>query len=303
MNSRRRGEANLLVSFCNVKDREKQVLAAVRVDDDRHEVEWIDIKSSAFVQGATGLCFWNGLVCVAHQGGPETDPGFVLLNPDLDFEQVGEGLLPSASGIHSVCCVDQELYFVAARKDSVFKATLDSRSGEWRWSQYWTFPDSSGHADENHLNAIDHVNGDLCVSGFGEKKGDQWTSATRGFIYNIDHGEYVVRDVYHPHSLLEDSRIVWTSESARNRLLSSNGDELVFPAGYIRGLAISEDFFYVGSSKRRTLSESTGAVNRQSLGRFEGTCCIYRLAKGTEEPQVLVDFSEIRNEIYEMILV
>jgi hypothetical protein len=111
-----------------------------------------------------------------------------------------------------------------------------------------------------------------------------------------------MKGIYHPHSLLEDSGIVWTCESASNRLVSDAGDEKVLPSGYIRGLAIGEDFFYVGSSKRRKISESTGVVNRRIPGEYEGRCCIYSISEGSRDPEMLVDFSDARNEIYEMVL-
>ena len=86
-------------------------------------------------------------------------------------------------------------------------------------------------------------------------------------------------------------------------MISDSGANFAFPTGYVRGLAIGEDRLYVGSSKRRVLSESTGEINRQSSGEFEGYCCIYDFERGLETPEVFVDFSDIRNEIYEMLLV
>lgn len=302
-NSRRMGDSTLLVSFCNVRDRSKPVFATIDLRGESPDVEWIDIKGDAFIRGATGLCFWRGMVCVAHQGAPDTDQGFVLLDPNSGFEQVSEGYLPATAGVHSVCCRDGNLYFVASHSDSVYRATFDRRSQEWESSLYWTFPKSSGEEDENHFNAIENINGELYVSGFGRKENDQWPSATEGFIYNLDREEYVIKDLYHPHSLLEDSQTIWTCESAGRKLLSNKGDEYVFPAGYIRGLAVSDRGFYVGSSKRRKFSDSENPESRRSQREYEGICCIYNLEHGSEEPEILMDFSEIRNEIYETALI
>jgi hypothetical protein len=301
-NSRNGGTSTLLVTFCNVRDESKPVVAAIDLSG-APDVRWVDLKGGDFVRGATGLCFWRGLVCVAHQGAPGAPHGFVLLDPEAGFEQVHEGTLLRPAGVHSVCSRDEDLYFVASRRDSVYRARLDERSGEWVISRYWTVPGSSGEADENHLNAIECVDGELYVSGLGRKETDQWSSATHGFVLNIDRDEYVMEEVYHPHSLLEDSRTLWTCSSARNRLLSSNGDEYQLPPGYIRGLAISEESIFVCSSKRRKISESTGVVNRRGPREFEGTCCVYRLVKGVNKPEVLVDLSNVRHEIYELALV
>lgn len=302
-NSRNSGTSTLLVSFCNVRDKSKAVVAAIDLRGGVPDVRWIDPGGGDFIRGATGLCCWRNLVCVAHQGAPGSPHGFVLVDPETNFERVHEGTLPRPAGVHSVCSRNEDLYFVASRRDSVYRARLDERSGKWAVSLYWTLPGSSGETDENHLNAVECVDGDLYVSGFGRKETDQWPSATHGFVLNIDRSEYVMEEIYHPHSLLEDRKTLWTCSSAKNRLLSSNGDEYAFPPGYIRGLAIGEDFMYVGSSKRRKFSESTGVMNRREPRDFEGTCCVYRLARGANEPEVLVDFSNVRHEIYELALI
>lgn len=187
--------------------------------------------------------------------------------------------------------------------DSVYRATFDTRSREWTVDLFWTFPGSSGDEDETHLNAVEIVDGNLCVSGFGNKEADTWLSAKSGFIYNIERAEYLVKDIYHPHSLLQDSGATWIAESSKSRLRSSAGDEITFPSGYIRGLAMGDDRLYAGASRRRRVSESTGIVNPRIHGDFEGVCCIYRVTKGSPEPEVLVDFSEVRNEIFELLLV
>lgn len=303
-NNRRGGESRLLVSFCNVRNKREPVLAVVDVLRSPIEVEWLDIHEDIFVRGATGLCLMDGLVCVIYQREARTNlPGFVLLDPNQGFSKVVEGVLPSDSDPHSVCPRDGDLYVVLTRKDGVARVSADPSTGDFHHATYWTFPGSSGESDENHLNAIDLIDGELHVSGFGEKKFDQWTSATDGFVYNIDQGEYVLRGLHHPHSLLEDSGVAWTTESAESRVVSHSGDNFVFPAGYIRGLAIGDDRFYVGSSKRRVFSESTGEINRQSSGVFEGYCCIYSFERGSKTPELLADFSDTRNEIYEMLLV
>ncbi len=311
-NSRRRGDSILLVSFCNVLYEEltggrptenKPVVAAIDLREEKAEVRWISIKDGASLKGARGLCYWNGLICVAHQPGPRNTPppGFVLLDPDRDFEQVDEGVLSSTP--HSVCSRNGELFFAMTQEDTVHKATFDDRLRKWDVSRYWTFPGSSGTGDENHVNAIELVGGNLCISATGRrgKASDLWASAKRGFVYDIDRAEYIMHDINLPHSLLEDSRTVWTCETRGSRILSSNGEKYRIPGDRkwrVRGLVINDDYFYVGVSKSRLGSNSKG-----TLRGYEGTCRIYRLAKGSEEPELLIDLSEVRNEIYELMLV
>lgn len=298
------GSPTLLVSFCNVKDRNKPVLASMDFQaGDSPEVRWLGLKGKNVPRGTTGMCYWNDLVCVVHQQqGVGLPPGFVLLDPKQDFREVASGSLPLRSDPHAVCAWEGELYFALSGRDSVYRAALDEQSGEWEVSPPWTFPVSSGEEDERHINVIDLVGGEICVSGFGRKEGEMWPTARGGFVYNVDRDEYVTKGIYHPHSLLGDAGTLWICESPNRRVRSGDGEEYDFPPGYIRGLVVEEEFLYVGSSKRRVVSKSTGRVSREAP-EYEGTCCVYRVDRETGDVETLVDFSETRNEIFELLLV
>jgi hypothetical protein len=69
----------------------------------------------------------------------------------MNFGKAHEEVLPHPAAVHSVCSRDGDPYFVTTPRDSVYRATLDGRSGEWVCSRYWTFPRSSGERYENHL--------------------------------------------------------------------------------------------------------------------------------------------------------
>lgn len=140
------------------------------------------------------------------------------------------------------------------------------------------------------------------MSGFERRESDDWDSATLGFLYNVDKGEYLMRDINHPHSLLRAAGTVWTCESRENRLISMKGDELDLPSSYLRGLATDGRRFYVGSSKRRVVSKSTGKTNPGVAGGMRGDCCVYEMRKGSWKPRVLIDFSDVRSEIYDLLL-
>lgn len=66
----------------------------------------------------------------------------------------------------------------------------------------------------------------------------------------------------------------------------------------MRGLAINDEYLYVGVSKDRVGSKSLG-----TLRGYKGVCRIYRFARGSKEPELLMDLSETRDEIYELMLV
>lgn len=69
-----------------------------------------------------------------------------------------------------------------------------------------------------------------------------------------------------------------------------------------RELAVDGECLYVDSSKRRVVSKSTGRVSWEAP-EYEGTCCVYRVDRETGDVETLVDFSETRNEIFELLLV
>lgn len=291
---------SLLISFCNVEE-DVPLLALLEFSGERTKVRWIDTETQPHPAGITGLCYWRDLVCAVCQGGYKDDSRFVLLDPDSDFKKVGEGLLPHDP--HSVCSANDALYFTITSQDSIYKATPNRDYGSWTVSHHWTAPGSSGEQDENHLNGIGFVEGELHVSGFDEKQESGWDSATQGFIYNVDQDDYVMRNIYHPHSLVYDSRTIWTCESHQNKLISLDGSEYGFPSTYLRGLAMDSQYIYVGSSRRRQFSKSSSEDGRQGVQReYRGRCCVFRSANQAEgQPKEIVRFQEPRNEIYDIL--
>jgi len=288
----------LLVSFCNVRDYEKPVLALVTARRGKADVRWVRVDGVPPLGGATGLCRWRDLVCVVHQRGLKTPPGFVIVDPRRGFRAVSRGRLPA--GPHSVCAIDDDLYFAVSGRDSIYRAT--PKNGDWEVARHWTLPGSSGEKDENHLNAVALIDGRLCVSGFGAKSSEQWTSARSGFVYDVDAGGIVWEGIHHPHSLLAGSGTVWVCESAENVLLSRDGARVEMPSTYLRGLARVDGDSYVGSSRRRLVSESTGARTGEAPeGDYAGRCCVYRLVGDQGTPEPVVDFSRERNEIYDIL--
>lgn len=300
-NNRRAGDSLLLVSFCNTEGYEPPVAV---IDLQAHELSarFLKIRRRMLrLPGARGLCLLDGLVCVGHEGRQLAGPGFVLLDPARDFKKVGGGKLPSLP--HSACSRDGDLFFTLSREDSVYRASRGERSGRWEATRIWTFPGSGGDRDENHVNAVELVEGRLCISAAGkrERGSKLWASAKRGFVWDIERGQPVMHDLKHPHSLLEVGGEPWTCETRSARIVSSLGDQHEFPGGaetLARGLAVNDRYFYVGVSKLRIGSKTLGTFER-----YQGSCLIYRVDRRTREHEVLVDLSEQRNEIYELLLV
>ena len=70
------------------------------------------------------------------------------------------------------------------------------------------------------------------------------------------------------------------------------------PEGRPRGLAVSDEHLYVGVSKTRV-----GSLSRGTYGGHRGVCRIYRISKTDAETELVVDLSDERNEIYELMLI
>ena len=313
----------LLVSFCNVGYGAGPFLALVGVEDGR--VEWVAPGEEAerSHRGVTGLCWHRApgeapLVAAAYQGAggrgarrgeptgqAGTEAALRLLDPDLGFAPVSGAAIPR--GVHSVCSDGCDLYVVVSREDTIYRASprgaVPRVGGGWDVQRHWVLPGSTG-SDENHLNAVGFAgeNGELCVSGFGRRPGDDWNAATGGFVLGTVTGEKIIAPVHHPHSMLRDSGRIWTCESKTNRLVSDDGRAIpVGPSTYLRGLAAADGAFYAASSKRRVVSESTGEPVKGARAERWGRCELYRVDKETGSVEMLADFSGTRNEIYDVL--
>jgi hypothetical protein len=283
----------LLVSFCNMGRSSSKDAFLARVDIETGGVEWLPL-SSDFHFGGRGLCMHGGFICVAFRASKEG--AFTILDPAKGYAVRSKGRTPK--GVHSAVSDGDDLYFVATRQDSVFRATL--KGEEWTTEPYWTLPGSSGKEDQNHINGIALVGGELWISGMGPKKGS-WENSREGFVYNISKEEVVRRGIPHPHSLLHDGEQAWTCCSQDAKVLSFSGRVYSLPGTYIRGLALDDAYIFSGSSKRRLHSLSTGERNTGISKPMRGECSLWRVPRRGGTPERLANFSEERDEIYEVL--
>ena len=117
---------------------------------------------------------------------------------------------------------------------------------------------------------------------------------------NISNGEKIVQGLEHPHSLtVLDGKLAFC-ESRRKALRFIGGDYPVQFPGYTRGLCYTDDKIYIGTSKHRKKSKSTGkkvsANGQESLG-----CTISILSKRDLVHEKTIDLNEYAFEIYDLI--
>lgn len=79
--------------------------------------------------------------------------------------------IPEAKDVHSLIIVSNTLYIVSTGTDSVLKYEIDRNTFQLKYiGVVWKPDGSEGITDTHHLNAIYESNGQIYVSGFGQKK-------------------------------------------------------------------------------------------------------------------------------------
>lgn len=287
----------ILVSFCNMATSRAAPLAIVSLADG--EYRWLNLHgepddSGPPNQGGRALCWHEELVCAAYRTSAR-NAEMTLFDPGDGYRV--RGRFPVPAGVHSSLSHEGDIYMTTSMQDSVYRASVDRR-GAWKVERIWTMPGSSGTEDESHVNGIAVVGGKLCVSGLGRKTG---SGKQTGFVYDIEAERYVANDIHGPHSLLWDGERTWTCASVANKVLSLEGREYEFPTTYLRGLVMDGESIFAASSKRRTRSLSTGKKTGVSQER-RGECSLWRMDTAADRPaERLVDFSEHRHEIYDLL--
>lgn len=161
-----------------------------------------------------------------------------------------------------------------------------SRSGEI--VRQWRAP---GEPDSWHLNCLCIRDSTVFVSAFGRFHGHrEWNQSDlgdTGFLMNLETGADRIRGLSHPHSprFLDGAWIICNS---RTRELLQFDDKTgicqhrLSLNGYTRGVAVSDDFIFVGESTRRSGSTSTETANVAIVCRHTWTirdrvpvpCCL-----------------------------
>lgn len=223
----------------------------------------------------------------------------VLRRNDYAVDYIQE--LPGVRDGHSIALSGRTLYIVSTGSDEVQAYELSDRKlmprgVAWRASE--------AQRDTHHLNAIAVVEGELLISGFGEKTGQTWSSAMNGYMFNASTGKYAARAVYQPHSICAADGEVYMCESARGRVITLSGMQWQI-GGYLRGLAsMAKGRMAVGFNVTRKVSKSTGIENNPGdPGAKSGECGIGVYDLTNKEPHLLaqIDLSEHGNEIYDLL--
>lgn len=291
----------LLISFCNQYEN-SGVSNLLVLDLVSQEKEWI--KLDVENHGITGIGQNENYIFALYQLGPH---GIVILEKE-SLKSVLVKNLEELRDPHSLVAAGDELYIASTSSDEILKYKLDGEKPDLNFvSSVWSPEDSPRGVDTHHVNSIFYANGKLYVSAFGPKVSERWHSAQDGYIYNITEGKTEIRGIYHPHSVIIKNRDIWYCESS-SRSVKKNGQAVItLDSGYARGLALKDDFIFLGTSSGRKHSKSTGLTNNPAdPGDLVEDCrlLIYkkRVLRNTYRLTESFDFLPDHKEIYDIMI-
>lgn len=191
--------------------------------------------------------------------------------------------------LHDLLWHDEALYVVCTKINGVLK--LDPQLREMR---RWILP---GGPDSLHLNSLAMYRGRLVASIFGhfsEYREYKGRTKGAGCVVDLESGDVLIRGLSQPHSLTADGDRLWLCDSEAQMLRVYEGDRQVGERrmdGYVRGLALDNNYVYAGLSRTRNVEQSGGGARAQVVVLDRGTL--------SEIGRIAVD----ANEIYDIILV
>ena len=223
----------------------------------------------------------------------------VLNRADLSFATLHP--LENLRDVHSICLHQHRLYLVSTGTDEVIALELDGANIVGQTVAWRPIPEAP-REDLHHLNTLVSWNGSLIVSGFGEKSGPLWSSATNGFLHDITTGQRLLSGIAQPHSMLPMGGDLLICESLVQSVRTLYSGRRVRLDGYTRGLGIAAGRIAVGVSRGRRRSRSTDQLNNWgSPGGSGGQCGIYWLTQEGLDVEGFTDLGFCSDEIYEIL--
>ena len=285
----------LAVSFCNIGRPSGQILAII--DTDTGDIRVLDLEENV-VDSGLGLAQDDRFLYAACARQRDS---FLAVFEKTSFKLENFLLLPEVIDVHSICLLGQNVIAVSTGTDEVVAVSLEDGAAE---SEVLWRPNLS-RADTHHLNAVAYASEHLLCSGFGPRSGERWSTARKGYVYDVTLGEVIADGIVHPHSIVQHEKTLYFCESSLSTLRTIESP-IVSLDGYVRGLAFSGDgTCFVGSSVGRYDPLIPRQVsNPADPGRLSGRCAIYRVSVengALARPKSTIDLSSFGNEIYDLL--
>ena len=262
----------ILVSICNKKrarGMEHPDVFLYEVDPDQPEPRPIPLHHPSMLDigGLTGLArYREGFIAMTQSRSTQ------VLYVDRQYKVREAWTLSVADDAHSVAVQGDTILIASTGTDAIVR--FDPEAGE---EIVWQ--DNDRRRDTIHLNSVVVFDKDIYATAFGRKrirggkgKDRLWVSADQGFLFNVTRNTRVRYPLYHPHSAIAGRKGIIFGESHRKTVLNTRGQELQTHSGYIRGIAATEEYLLLGSSKGRKYSRSTGVILDESPDDSLGKC-------------------------------
>jgi hypothetical protein len=297
--------SHLLISFCNTT---AGAPSLALLDLESWSLSVLDVPDAVATERATGLGMSASHVFVLTSTATalpgdapnQRRPSGLWVFDRWDLSVVARHTLARVYDAHSMLIGPDCLDIVSTGSDEVIRATL--RGVEVVQEDVLWRPDADGpRADVHHLNGICRWKDRVIVSGFGKKTGRLWESAHSGFAAAIPSGE-IVANARHPHSVmpLGDTLAYCDSASAELRILGSAC--VISTPGYARGLCQVGSTVFIGTSRGRRTSKSTGLLtNRADPGTTTGRCAIVCCSLEPFAAERVIDLEPMGLEIYDIL--
>jgi len=159
--------------------------------------------------------------------------------------------IPDCADLHDVRLVDGLLMAVSTGTNEIVQ--LDEATG------LLTRYQPPGEGDAWHLNSVCSYRGELICSAFGDFPSHRsWKVRTkgRGCIVSVSTGEILQDGLSMPHSLhaVDDNLYLCNSEEHELLRIAATGERSGWQIeGYARGLAVNDEYIFVGESSSRHL--------------------------------------------------
>jgi Domain of unknown function (DUF4915) len=291
--------AAILTSFCNLRTPDEPPLCLFTGELDVPPL--VPAISFSDVCGVTGLAadreyvYCAAQIRLAYRDSPHPTPASELITFDRDgLRLCSRYRFRLARDVHSIVAIGDTLLAVSTATDAIVELAL--RRGQVTTEHVRWRADTSGAADELHLNSLARDGGDLLVSGFGRGTGDHWDSARDGFVFALPlragvPDRVLAQGLVQPHSLLVRDGEVLLCESGNHAVRTLTATILDTIPGYPRGLC------QIGS----TLFVATSVGRRSSRGVWKGRCAIKRIEVGGLTVAGDLPVPSAAHEIYDLL--
>jgi len=295
---------DILISFCNTSGvANLPNLGIWNTVDKIFSV--IDIPNEIPLTGMVGMAVSSRYIFIGLQHELDGKSTFesapqLLIFDKKDFKLLHRYRFLLARDLHSFLLLpgENELLVASTGTDEIIRLKLN---GCRVLSEDVFYQIGSGtSADQHHLNSLVMWKGDIYVSGFGPKEGNDWTTAKNGFVLNLRTNEKIIEGLQHPHSLtVIDGRLAFCE--SRKKTLRFVGDYTATNlSGYTRGLCIAGEDIFVATSTQRKKSKSTGKQMAPDENKNVG-CTLSKIGLGSSIVVETIDLNPFGYEVYDLL--